>query len=98
MAVPYDELELTILMPCLDEAATVGRCVGKALDYLSRAGIQGEVVVADNGSKDGSRDLAAAAGARVIEVAAKGYGSALRAGMRAGRGRFVIMGDADDSY
>ena len=98
MAVPDDDLELTILMPCLDEAATVGRCVGKALGYLARTGIRGEVVVADNGSRDGSRELAAAAGARVIEVADKGYGSALRAGIGAGRGRFVIMGDADDSY
>ena len=98
MAAPDEQVELTILMPCLDEAATVGRCVEKALAYLARAGIRGEVVVADNGSTDGSPDLAAAAGARVIEVARKGYGSALRAGIRAGRGRFVIMGDADDSY
>ncbi len=98
MAGPDDDLELTILMPCLDEAATVGRCVGKALGYLARAGIRGEVVVADNGSSDGSRDLAASAGARVIAVARRGYGSALRAGIRAGRGRYVIMGDADDSY
>lgn len=98
MAGPDDDLELTILMPCLDEAATVGRCVGKALGYLARAGIRGEVVVADNGSSDGSRNLAAAAGARVIAVARRGYGSALRTGIRAGRGRYVIMGDADDSY
>jgi hypothetical protein len=92
------DLELTILMPCLDEAATVGRCVEKALSYLARAGIRGEVLVADNGSSDGSRALATAAGAQVVEVARKGYGAALAAGIAAARGRFVIMGDADDSY
>jgi len=90
--------ELTILMPCLNEVATVGRCVEKARGFLRRAGIEGEVVVADNGSHDGSRGLALQAGARVIEVAERGYGAALAAGIRAARGRFVIMGDADDSY
>jgi hypothetical protein len=90
--------ELTILMPCLNEAATVGRCVEKARGFLRRAGIEGEVVVADNGSHDGSRELALQAGARVIEVVERGYGAALAAGIRAARGRFVIMGDADDSY
>jgi hypothetical protein len=90
--------ELTILMPCLNEAATVGRCVEKARGFLRRAGIEGEVVVADNGSDDGSREFALQAGARVIEVAERGYGAALAAGIRAARGRFVIMGDADDSY
>jgi hypothetical protein len=90
--------ELTILMPCLNEVATVGRCVEKARGFLRRAGIEGEVVVADNGSHDGSRELALQAGARVIEVAERGYGAALAAGIRAARGRFVIMGDADDSY
>jgi hypothetical protein len=90
--------ELTILMPCLNEVATVGRCVEKARGFLRRAGIEGEVVVADNGSHDGSRELALQAGARVIEVVERGYGAALAAGIRAARGRFVIMGDADDSY
>ncbi len=90
--------ELTILMPCLDEAATVARCVTKALAFLERAGIEGEVVVADNGSVDGSPQLAEAAGARVIRVAERGYGAALRSGIAAARGRYVIMGDADDSY
>jgi glycosyltransferase involved in cell wall biosynthesis len=90
--------ELTILMPCLDEAATVGKCVEKARAFLGRAGIDGEVLVADNGSTDGSRELARAAGARVIEVGERGYGAALRAGIGAAAGRYVIMGDADESY
>ena len=91
-------LEFTILMPCLDEAATVGRCVEKARAYLSRSNVAGEVLVADNGSRNGSREIASAAGARVIAVDQRGYGSALIAGIRAARGRYVIMGDADDSY
>jgi hypothetical protein len=91
-------VELTILMPCLNEAATVGRCVGKARGFLQGSGIAGEVLVADNGSSDGSRELAAQAGARVIEVPRRGYGAALAAGIAAARGRYVIMGDADDSY
>jgi hypothetical protein len=90
--------ELTILMPCLDEAATVGRCVDKARAFLARSGIDGEVLVADNGSSDDSRARAERAGARVIEVAERGYGAALAAGIAAAGGRFVIMGDADDSY
>jgi glycosyltransferase involved in cell wall biosynthesis len=90
--------ELTILMPCLNEAETVARCVDKAWDYIKRAGIDGEVLVADNGSTDGSRDIARSHGAAVIEVPEKGYGSALIAGIRAARGRFVVMGDSDDSY
>ena len=90
--------ELTILMPCLNEAATVGRCVAKARDFLERAGIDGEVLIADNGSDDGSRMLAERAGARVIEVAERGYGAALAGGIAAARGRSIIMGDADDSY
>ena len=91
-------LELTILMPCLDEAATVATCVAKARAFLERSGIAGEVLVADNGSKDDSVERADAAGARVVRVPERGYGAALRAGMEAARGRFVIMGDADDSY
>lgn len=91
-------MELTILMPCLDEAATVARCVRQARAFLDRAAIDGEVLVADNGSSDGSPELAAAAGARVIGVAERGYGAALRAGIEAARGRYVIMGDADASY
>jgi glycosyltransferase involved in cell wall biosynthesis len=92
------ELELTVLMPCLNEAETVATCVRKARSFLQRTGTAGEVLVADNGSTDDSPGLAREAGARVIQVAARGYGSALIAGLQAARGRFVIMGDADDSY
>ncbi len=91
-------LELTILMPCLNEAETLGVCVSKALGYLARSGIAGEVLVADNGSTDGSQAIAQALGARVVAVAERGYGAALIAGIAAARGRFVIMGDSDDSY
>jgi hypothetical protein len=92
------ELELSIVMPCLDEAETVGRCVAKARAFLARRGVAGEVVVADNGSSDGSRELAAAAGARVVDIRERGYGAALAGGIAAARGCFVVMGDADDSY
>lgn len=91
-------MELTILMPCLNEAETVATCVAKARDFLKRAGIHGEVLVADNGSTDGSVGFARDAGARVVKVTNKGYGSALRGGLAAAQGRFVIMADADDSY
>ena len=93
-----DSLELTILMPCLNEAETVSICVAKARSFLARTGIAGEVLIADNGSSDGSVALAERGGARVVAVAERGYGAALRAGIAAARGRFVIMGDADDSY
>jgi glycosyltransferase involved in cell wall biosynthesis len=85
-------------MPCLDEAETVATCVKKAVDFLATRGIDGEVVVADNGSTDGSIELATAAGARVVPIPDKGYGNALIGGIRAARGAYVIMGDADDSY
>lgn len=93
-----DDLELTILMPCLNEAETVACCVEKAVRWLEAAGVIGEVLIADNGSTDGSRQLAAQAGARVIDVAMPGYGAALASGIANARGRYVIMGDADDSY
>jgi hypothetical protein len=92
------DLELTILMPCLNEAETLGVCVAKAMGFLARSGVAGEVLVADNGSTDGSQAIAAAAGARVVAVPERGYGAALIAGIRAARGRYVIMGDSDDSY
>jgi glycosyltransferase involved in cell wall biosynthesis len=94
----FSALELTILMPCLNEAETVATCVHKARGFLERTGIAGEVLVADNGSDDGSLELAREAGARVVHVGRPGYGSALLGGMDAARGRFVIMADADDSY
>jgi glycosyltransferase involved in cell wall biosynthesis len=92
------DLELTILMPCLNEAETLATCIRKARGYLTRAGIDGEVVIADNGSSDGSQRIAEAEGARVVSIAQKGYGAALAGGIAAARGRYVIMGDADDSY
>jgi glycosyltransferase involved in cell wall biosynthesis len=91
-------MELTVLMPCLNEAETIVTCVTKARSFLRDSGIDGEVLVSDNGSTDGSQLLAEGAGARVVSAPEKGYGSALLAGMSAARGRFVIMGDADDSY
>ena len=91
-------MELTILMPCLNEAETLGVCIDKALGFLARAGVDGEVLVADNGSSDGSQAIAEARGARVVSVAERGYGAALRGGIAASCGRFIIMGDADDSY
>lgn len=90
--------EFTLLMPCLNEARTLPICIQKARESLRRLGVQGEVLVADNGSTDGSIEIALAHGARVVPVADKGYGSALRGGVEAARGTFVIMGDADDSY
>lgn len=92
------ELELTILMPCLNEAETLLACIAKARGYLDRSGVRGEILIADNGSTDGSQQIARSAGARVVDVAERGYGAALGAGIAAARGRFVIMGDADDSY
>lgn len=91
-------MELTILMPCLDEASTVETCIRKAQAYLDSRGIDGEVLVADNGSTDGSQAIAQASGARLVQVTGRGYGAALIGGIEASRGRFVIMGDADDSY
>jgi glycosyltransferase involved in cell wall biosynthesis len=91
-------VELTILMPCLNEARTVEPCVRAARSYLTGAGIDGEVLVADNGSTDGSVEIAVAAGARVVHVPVRGYGAALMAGIAASGSRFVIMGDADASY
>ncbi len=93
-----DTLELTILMPCLNEAETLGVCVDKAMAYLARSGMSGEVLIADNGSTDGSQAIATAGGARVVAVPERGYGSALKGGIAAARGRYIIMGDADDSY
>jgi hypothetical protein len=92
------DVELTILMPCLNEAETIATCIDKAHGFLARAGVAGEILIADNGSNDGSVEYALARGARVIAVTERGYGAALRAGIAAARGRFVIMGDADDSY
>lgn len=98
MTIPSAELELTILMPCLNEAATVGACVDAAAVAIAALGIDGEIIVADNGSTDGSREIAAGRGARVVPVAERGYGGALLGGIQAARGRYVVMADADLSY
>lgn len=93
-----DVCELTILMPCLNEAETLAGCIQRAQWFLSNAAIDGEVLIADNGSTDGSPRIAAECGARVTHVPERGYGNALRDGITAARGRYVIMGDADGSY
>ncbi len=91
-------IELSVVMPCLNEADTLASCVSRAQDALRENGIAGEVIVADNGSRDGSVGIAAGLGARVVPVEARGYGSALMGGIAAARGRYVLIGDADDSY
>ena len=93
-----DNMELTVLMPCLNEAETLSTCIGKARKSLHELGIDGEVLIADNGSTDGSEQIARDCGARVIHVQQSGYGAALRGGIESARGRYIIMGDADDSY
>lgn len=98
MTSQIDTLELTVVIPCLNEALTIEGCVREALDAMHANAIQGEVVVADNGSTDGSQEIATKAGARVVPIAAKGYGNALRGGIAAARGRYILMGDADGSY
>jgi len=95
---PPPDVQVSVVMPCLNESRTVGVCVAKARKALDDLRIPGEVVVADNGSVDGSRAIAEGAGARVIEVDRRGYGAAIQAGIDAARGRFIIMGDSDDSY
>src|SRR5262245_37995154 len=91
-------IELTIVMPCLNEAETLTVCITKARSYFDRSHTKGEIVIADNGSTDGSQELAISLGARVVNVPVRGYGAALSAGIEAARGRFVVMGDSDDSY
>lgn len=98
-AVPnHQTIELTILMPCLNEAETLAICINKAFDYLARSGLAGEVVIADNGSTDGSQEIARTLGARVVDISARGYGAALQGGIQSARGTYIIMGDSDDSY
>jgi glycosyltransferase involved in cell wall biosynthesis len=93
-----EKIVLSILMPCLNEARTLSACIARARTYLARQSFAAEIIIADNGSTDGSAAIAEALGARVIRVPQRGYGSALRAGIEEARGEFVIMGDADDSY
>jgi glycosyltransferase involved in cell wall biosynthesis len=90
--------ELSIVLPCLNEAETLAACISKAASFLRQHSVSGEIVIADNGSTDGSQQIAAAHGARVVPVTERGYGAALTGGIRAANGRYVIMADADDSY
>ena len=90
--------ELSIVMPCLNEAETLATCIGKARRFLDGHGVAGEIIVADNGSTDGSQEIARRLGARVVDVPERGYGSALHGGITAARGRYAILGDSDDSY
>ncbi len=90
--------ELSVVMPCLNESRTLGTCIQKALAAIERLGVRGEVIIADNGSTDGSQSLARSLGAQVVSITSRGYGSALRGGIAAARGEYVIMGDSDDSY
>ena len=92
------ELVVTILMPCLNEAETLAFCVSQAVAAIRDTGVAGEVVVADNGSTDGSQQIAIDNGARVVAVPLRGYGAALTAGIEGARGRYVLMADADASY
>jgi glycosyltransferase involved in cell wall biosynthesis len=91
-------VELTILMPCLNEAETIATCIQKAQSFFARSETMGEILIADNGSTDGSQKVAESLGVRVISIKQKGYGSALLGGIEAANGRFIVMGDADDSY
>jgi glycosyltransferase involved in cell wall biosynthesis len=95
---PQASVEVSVVIPCLNEANSIGICVSKAINAFQAVNLRGEVVVADNGSTDGSIEIAERLGARVVRVEARGYGSALRAGITAARGAFIVMGDADDSY
>ncbi|MDE0887167.1 MAG: glycosyltransferase family 2 protein [Myxococcota bacterium] len=94
----HPAIELSVVLPCLNEADTLATCIAKAQSAFEECGCVGEIIVADNGSDDGSVEIATDREARVVHVAERGYGSALMAGIAASRGRFVIMGDADDSY
>ena len=95
---PHDALDVSVVMPCLNEEATIAACIASARAGLERLGATGEVLVADNGSTDRSVALARAAGARVVHVRERGYGSAYRGGFSAARGRILVMGDSDDTY
>jgi len=95
---PTAEVELSVIMPCLNEADTLQTCIQKAQEGIAAASINGEIIVADNGSTDGSQQIAHSLGARVVHVVSRGYGNALMGGIDAAAGTFIVMGDADDSY
>lgn len=92
------EIELSIIMPCLNEAETIGTCIKKALEYIKTSGISAEIVIGDNGSTDGSQEISKNLGARVVDIPVKGYGAALLGAINASKGKYIIMGDSDDSY
>src|SRR4051794_24869589 len=98
MSTDQSRVELSIIMPCLNEAETLETCIRKAKTFLEQHHIQGEIVIGDNGSTDGSQDIARRCGARVVDVPIKGYGAALFGATMAARGCYAIMGDSDDSY
>ena len=91
-------LDISIVIPCLNESETIGSCIEKAKNSLRELNLKGEIIVADNGSVDDSRDIAQSLMARTVSVEEKGYGSALQGGIEAARGKWIVMGDADDSY
>jgi glycosyltransferase involved in cell wall biosynthesis len=93
----FSVVELSIVMPCLNEAETLARCINKAMRFLEESGVAGEIVIGDNGSTDGSIEIAERHGARVVDVTIRGYGAAVYHAAIAAKGRYVIMGDADDS-
>jgi glycosyltransferase involved in cell wall biosynthesis len=98
MPVPEADIEVSAIMPCLNEAETIGTCIEKAINCFAALGVRGEIVVGDNGSTDGSVDIASSLGARVVHQPVRGYGAALQAAIHASRGRYCIMADCDDSY
>lgn len=98
MTEPKNNIELSVVMPCLNEAETIETCIRKAFTWMEKNGVNGEVVIGDNGSTDGSQKMATDLGARVIDIPRKGYGSALMGAIEASKGKYVIMGDSDDSY
>lgn len=93
-----DDIELSVVMPCLNESKTLATCIEKAFSAMHQLGVKGEVVIGDNGSTDGSQEIALRVGARVVNVSSPGYGAALHGAISAARGEYVIMGDSDDSY
>ena len=97
-AAPDGAVEVSVVMPCLNEQQTIGRCVQRAAEALRREGLAGEVIVADNGSTDGSIEIAESMGARVVHEAERGYGAAYMKGIAAARGRYILIGDSDSSY
>lgn len=92
------EVELSIVLPCLNEAETIAFCVTEAAGFLKRSGVKGEIVIGDNGSTDGSPDIATSLGARVVVIPIRGYGAAVSGAIRASRGKYVVMADSDGSY